>query len=172
MECKHSINVLSYRNAWLPVWASKGNTAFPPTPTPALPPPFLISQRRICQQQSSQTFCICHQSKWEKGERVSSLETRKSCLDTILGKLPSVALLEQGGLDQMTSTGPCQPQQPTKDLHSVQLSGTFIAISLLHVSTSRSGRRCCSSTAEHFLDLSLKTFDCLSIQRTLLGPFL
>lgn len=128
---------------------------------------------RICQQQSSQTFCLCHQSKWEKGERIILGEMQKpSTWSWITG--PKWPCLSKGvGPGDLQRSLPTST--PNKGSSHCAVKRDLSLSSACYRSeqgTGPSGRTCCSSTTKHFLDLSLKAFDCLSIQTTLLGLFL
>lgn len=174
-ECRDSINILSHRNASLPARASKGNSCLSTNTDTCLPPlpQFLTSQCRICQQQNSQTFCLCHQSKWGKGGSISSLETHKSHLDTVLAIVPGWPCLTRGALARsLPSSAPSEGSGWLRGYAKVKwdLHWHHLASSLSKPQVSQAGHA--AVPQQNIFWIKVWSLVTASIQRTLLGPFL
>lgn len=118
-------------------------------------------------------LCPCHQSQWEKGERVPSLETCRSHLVVVLGTWPWVALLERGGWSRWPPEAPYNINTQQRSFTLCRSVGPSLPSGCYksEQATSRSGRAHCSSAAEHFLGLSLNLLTGSPPEEHYCGPF-
>lgn len=154
-ECKDSIDILSRRNALLPARASKGNSVFPPTLTPAfLPSPsFWFPSVEFASSKTAKLSAFATRASGEREKAFHPWRHTKVTWTRFWALCLAGPAWPEG-----VWPDPCQPQHPAKVLSGEvvmqRLSGTSLSSACYkpQQATGQSGRTRCSSTAEYFLD--------------------
>lgn len=136
-ECKDSIDILSRRNALLPARASKGNSVFPPTLTPAfLPSPsFWFPSVEFASSKTAKLSAFATRASGEREKAFHPWRHTKVTWTRFWALCLAGPAWPEG-----VWPDPCQPQHPAKVLSGLsgyaKVKWDFIVISLLQASAS------------------------------------